>query len=166
MLPKAGIKSSEFWIALIVILLANIFAAVSPVLAAQFPDNGVVQVALPLASVVLAALVDTLVAVGWIVARTSLKKTIESKSGNGGFSHVFALLFMTIGLFLLLTMFSGCYVPDDWIRASENTYDAVAPEYLKYVEADPNMSKEDKELRKGTIAAWKRDNEAWRKTKE
>lgn len=71
---KPGLKCTEFWIALAILVAANVFGAMSPSIAAKFPENEVLQTTIPIVGILLAALVDVFVGLGWIVARTSLKK--------------------------------------------------------------------------------------------
>ena len=50
---------------------------------------------------------------------------------------------------------SGCVTPRSaYVQADRLTYDAVAPEYGAYVEADPGLSDEQKARRRRTLDAW------------
>lgn len=49
----------------------------------------------------------------------------------------------------------GCAVSESYRKADQATFDAVAPEYRAYVEADPNLNQDQKERRKRTLATWK-----------
>lgn len=50
---------------------------------------------------------------------------------------------------------AGCALDKEYVKADRLTYEAVAPAYLKYVEADPALDQEQKERRKRTVATWK-----------
>lgn len=62
------------------------------------------------------------------------------------------------GAALLLACLSGvcgCATPEAaFVRAERATYQAVAPEYVAYVEADPALSDEEKERRRRTVRTW------------
>lgn len=49
-------------------------------------------------------------------------------------------------------LFSGCVGPDP---AALATYNAVAPEYRAYVEADASLTAEQKQSRFDTITTWR-----------
>ena len=58
-------------------------------------------------------------------------------------------------LILALVVGGGCSVPAEYVEADQKTYDVVAPRYTKYVEADPVLTKEEKERALRTVATWK-----------
>lgn len=49
----------------------------------------------------------------------------------------------------------GCVVDKEYVKADRLTFDAIAPDYVKYVEADPALDQEQKDRRKRTIESWK-----------
>jgi len=161
MQPKPGLKSSEFVIVLIVLAVSNVFAAMSPSLAENFPDNKTLQTALPMISICLAAIINVFVSVGWILARTSIKMDASSK---GGFSHVGLLIF--IPLLFSLAIMSGCAVEKDWVLASDATCNAISPRYSKYIAADTELSKAEKESVKLLLRSWRKRVDEWKKTLE
>lgn len=61
-------------------------------------------------------------------------------------------------LIILLALCGSCVSPDT--AAEQATFDAVAPEYLTYVEADEALTEEQKQLRRDTIETWRRRLEA------
>ena len=58
---------------------------------------------------------------------------------------------------LLALGLSACVSPSHtaYVGADRLTFDAVAPEYLRYVEADPSLDGAAKERRKRTIESWR-----------
>lgn len=64
------------------------------------------------------------------------------------------LLFVLLALCLLLL--PSCTVGPDptFVAASRATHDAVAPEYLRYVNADPGLTQEQRDRRRATIDRW------------
>lgn len=150
--PKAGLKTSEFWIVVIVLALANVLA----VLATAFTSI----VALQVAAACAAALVDTCVTIGYMVARTSVKKG----SGESGFATPFALLLVTFLALSFLTIFAGCSVDEEWVKADRVVYDIVAPEYKQYVAGDTVLDQKAKDRRTALIAAWEARIVEWETT--
>lgn len=69
-----------------------------------------------------------------------------------------ALPFAPISLFLLLSQCAGCsmlQVPSaSYVAADRATYDAVAPEYADYVDADAALDDEERARRGRTLATW------------
>jgi hypothetical protein len=69
-----------------------------------------------------------------------------------------ALPFAPILLLLPLSQCTGCAAltqpPPDYVAADRATYEAVAPEYARYVDADPGLDTEQKARRARTVAAW------------
>lgn len=63
---------------------------------------------------------------------------------------------------LFLLLLAGCCATPDptFVAASRATIDAVAPEYLGYVQADPALDAEQKARRVATIARWREAIEA------
>jgi len=165
--PKPGIKTTEFWIALIVIIVANVFMFASPSIAEKFPENETLQTIFVLGGVIAGALANVLIGLGWIVKRSHVKSDhaaadVMKKNGNGGFAHPLALLILGLLALAFLTMSSGCTVQDSWIKANEATYQAVVPEFMDYVNADPKLDKDQKRRRKITCDAWWRDIQKWK----
>jgi hypothetical protein len=63
---------------------------------------------------------------------------------------------------LLFLSLAGCpaltaSVPDAWVKADRARKNAVAPEYLQYVDADANLDEQQKQRRHNTIDAWEMD---------
>jgi hypothetical protein len=58
----------------------------------------------------------------------------------------------TAALFLCAT---GCALNQEYVKADRLTYEAVAPAYLKYLDADPALDQEQKDRRKRTVETWK-----------
>lgn len=61
---------------------------------------------------------------------------------------------MRFALALTLTLASGCTIAPAYVTADRATFDAIAPEYRAYVDADPELSLEKKTRRRGTIDSW------------
>ena len=171
---KAGLKTSEGLIALAVMAVFDIFAALSPGLAESFPHNPVLQTAIPMISIGLAALVNVLVSVGWIAARTSLKKAqMENKgktahlenfttsSSESGSTHILGVFLLAVCLLVIL---AGCTVQERWVVAADATYKAIGPAHAKYIDADPELSPIDKKAARLTLATWKARIDEWKKT--
>lgn len=57
-------------------------------------------------------------------------------------------------MFLLAFLLAGCTPGKAYIAADQGIFDAITPEYLKYVEADEVLTAEQKERRQRTVAAW------------
>lgn len=57
-----------------------------------------------------------------------------------------------VSLFLCAT---GCALNKEYVKADRLTYEAIAPAYLKYIDADPALDQEQKDRRKRTVATWK-----------
>jgi hypothetical protein len=50
----------------------------------------------------------------------------------------------------------GCpAVSESYLKADKATFDAITPEYLRYVEADPALDQEKKDRRKRTVESWR-----------
>ncbi len=57
---------------------------------------------------------------------------------------------------LLILVACSCRGPDPiLVKAQRATYDAVAPDYLTYVDADPALSTEQRERRRRTVETWR-----------
>jgi hypothetical protein len=63
---------------------------------------------------------------------------------------------------LLLLLVAGCCVlpsctgvADAYVKADRVTYDAIAPESLVYVAADPKLTAPEKERRGRTVETWR-----------
>lgn len=60
-----------------------------------------------------------------------------------------------IGLALAVASAGGCAAPDAaFVRAERATHQAVAPEYVRYVRADPALSPEQRARRERTVRTW------------
>lgn len=64
-------------------------------------------------------------------------------------------------LVLVLLSVVGCAAPASFLAAERATYNAVAPEYLDYVNADPKLDAAQKQSRRDTIQAWDAGLRAW-----
>ena len=62
---------------------------------------------------------------------------------------------MRVTLLAIAFVLGGCTVQSQYVDADRLTYEAVAPEYLGYVESDPYMSPEETDRRRATVASWK-----------
>lgn len=61
------------------------------------------------------------------------------------------LIIPVLGLFLL----PSCQLPDPTFVAAERAnHDAIAPEYVQYVERDQALNEEQRERRRRTVARW------------
>lgn len=50
----------------------------------------------------------------------------------------------------------GCAtLNQDYVKADKLTFDAIAPEYLQFVDANPNFDKEQRDRRHRTVETWK-----------
>lgn len=63
-------------------------------------------------------------------------------------------LIYVLMLCLLLFFVPACSVNKAYVAADRATFDAVAPEYLMYVEADVALDEKQKERRRETIRSW------------
>ena len=147
--PKPGLISTEFWVVLVVLAIANAF----PLIMAKYPNSEILQTI----SIVMAGIVDTIVTLGYLVART------KAKGGNGGYVRTSSLVALFLALSVAATLFAGCSVNKDFVKGSELTYKAIAPEYSAYVKADPKLDKDGKALRLLTLETWKTRIDAWKK---
>lgn len=51
---------------------------------------------------------------------------------------------------------TGCgSIAKEYVGADRQTYEAIAPEYQKYVDADPALDADAKALRKATLESWR-----------
>jgi len=148
--PKPGLSTTEFWVVVVVLAVANVLA----VLTAAFSDVDALKVAAACA----AALVDTFVTIGYAVVRSSVKKNGIGK----GFSDPIVMFFIILVTLFALTI-CGCSVDEEWVKASRQTYDCIAPEYSKYVKADSTLDKEKKERRLDLLETWLANIEEWEK---
>lgn len=58
-------------------------------------------------------------------------------------------------VFLPFLLCWSCTGPADaYIQADRATFDVIAPSYLVYVTNDTNLTEEEKERRRRTIASW------------
>ena len=61
-----------------------------------------------------------------------------------------------VGIIFVLAATCGCANPNaSYVKADALTYEAIAPEFLQYVEDDPTLTPLRKKLRKNTIKSWK-----------
>lgn len=57
--------------------------------------------------------------------------------------------------FVVVAMLPGCgSIAKEYVAADRQTYEAVAPEYRKYVEADAGLDDDAKKLRLATLDSW------------
>lgn len=61
----------------------------------------------------------------------------------------------SLAIVALCLFAAGCSLNQDYVKADQATFDAITPEYLKYVEADPSLDQDQKDRRKRTVATWK-----------
>jgi starvation-inducible outer membrane lipoprotein len=61
---------------------------------------------------------------------------------------------------LLLLLLSACTSTPHFVAASRATYDAIAPEYLAYIEDDASLAEASKQIRRNTMARWREAIEA------
>jgi uncharacterized protein YcfL len=57
-------------------------------------------------------------------------------------------------LLLIPLVCVGCSAQKEYVKADSITFDAIAPEYGKYVEADPALDADQKARRKRTVESW------------
>lgn len=60
---------------------------------------------------------------------------------------------------LPLFAFAGCAAltssaPESWVRADKATHDAIAPEYVEYVDKDASLDQAGKDRRHRTLQTW------------
>ena len=56
----------------------------------------------------------------------------------------------------LLCLFAfGCSMNEEYVKADQATFDAIAPEYLKYVGVDQALSQEQRDRRVRTVSTWR-----------
>ncbi len=61
---------------------------------------------------------------------------------------------MRFALVLSVALFSGCTIAPSYVKADRATYNAIAPEYRAYVDADPKLDQSEKTRRRGTLQSW------------
>lgn len=64
------------------------------------------------------------------------------------------VLFLLLFIFLMLTPSCAAGPDPTFVAASRATHDAVAPEYLRYVDADPALTTEQRNRRHASIDRW------------
>lgn len=64
------------------------------------------------------------------------------------------VLFLLLAICLLLLPSCTAGPDPTFVAASRATHDAVAPEYLRYVDADPALSPEQRTRRHASIDRW------------
>jgi hypothetical protein len=58
-------------------------------------------------------------------------------------------------LLVVLAVGSSCIGADPtFVAAARATYDAIAPEYRAYVDADPQLTDEQRAIRRATLDRW------------
>jgi len=62
---------------------------------------------------------------------------------------------LSAGIAALCLFATGCATSQEYVKADRLTFDAIAPAYLKYVEADTTLDADQKERRKRTVETWK-----------
>ena len=100
-----------------------------------------------------------------LYGRVRAKRRIGATGDAMGKSSSPLLLTITLCALVLLAG-TGCgVVPLDspssaYVRADRATHDAVSPEYVRYVNADPALTPEQRERRLRTIESWRARVEA------
>lgn len=56
---------------------------------------------------------------------------------------------------VVATLLGGCAISKEYVAADQETFDAVAPEYLKYVAEDAKLDQAAKDRRARTVSSWK-----------
>ena len=51
-------------------------------------------------------------------------------------------------------IFQGCSLQDAYVKADRQTYEVIAPEYLRYVRADESLSDAQKRRREAKVRSW------------
>lgn len=78
-----------------------------------------------------------------------MRKTLEDAHGAG---YIALIGF----LFVVACLLSGCgSIAKEYVAADRATYEAIAPEYRKYVEADESLDDDGKKLRLANSDSWK-----------
>jgi len=54
----------------------------------------------------------------------------------------------------LLLLLASCGISQEYVKADRQTYDAVAPEFRAYVEADPKLDADKKAVRVHALETW------------
>jgi len=57
-------------------------------------------------------------------------------------------------LILLILAAAGCSPQAMYVASDRLTYEAIAPEYVQYVQGDPYLTPAQKRRRERTVAAW------------
>jgi len=60
-----------------------------------------------------------------------------------------------LGCVVALSLVASCSPPAEYVSADMDTYKAISPEYLNYVQADPGLSMDQKDRRIRTVDAWR-----------
>lgn len=60
----------------------------------------------------------------------------------------------TLVVLFCLALLAGCPAGVTYTEADAQTYEAIAPEYVDMVEANPNLTPEQKDRRKETVRSW------------
>lgn len=77
-----------------------------------------------------------------------MRKTLQEAHGAG-------YLFLIGFLFVAAMLLPGCgSIAKQYVEADRKTFDAIAPEYSKYVEADESLDDDAKKLRLANVASW------------
>ena len=70
------------------------------------------------------------------------------------------------GCMALLLFGVGCGPKETWVRAARGTFDKVAPAHRKYVEADKDLTADQKKNRLLLLDTWKARVVEWEKEVE
>jgi hypothetical protein len=65
------------------------------------------------------------------------------------------IAFLGIVGLILMACLQGCRTSGEYLRADRATFEAISPEYRRYVEADPALSSEEKARRLRTVETWR-----------
>lgn len=61
----------------------------------------------------------------------------------------------SLGIVALCLFASGCALDKEYVKADKATFDAVAPEYLKYVSEDAKLTQDQRDRRYRTVSTWR-----------
>jgi hypothetical protein len=56
---------------------------------------------------------------------------------------------------------TSCAVDEGYRLADKATHNAIAPEYLDYVEDDESLDEDEKQSRRDTVATWRKRIDSW-----
>lgn len=105
--------------------------------------------------------------VGWLLARTRRMRSDRRQipcqacpflpgreSPAPGPTKIAPLIALSAGAFLAAAM-AGCAPAASYVAAERATYDAVAPEYAAYIDADPSLDAARRSRRHRTLDTWR-----------